>query len=139
MSFKSNLVIALFVFYFILFYFLHRRGLWLFEKTRARNKAKPIMTSIGDKISCTALEGLCDVLPTSKGENEAFPPPPPPSNVVSLYTIPVTDTPTLIGGKGRGASCFVLWNKPFEDSVSTILLPIVGHVATARKRSHNGA
>ena len=129
MSFKSNLVIALFVFYFILFYFLHRRGLWLFEKTRARNKAKPIMTSIGDKISCTVLKGLCDVLPTSKGENEAFPPPTSPSNVVPLYKLE------------RGDSQIVLFSEinPFEDSVSTILSPIVGHVVTARKRSHIGA
>ena len=50
MSFKSNLVVALLVL-FILFYCLHRRGLWLFEKSRARNKTKPIMTSIGDKTS----------------------------------------------------------------------------------------
>ena len=109
MSSKSNFVVAFLVlFYFILFYFLHRRGLWLFEKSRARNKTKPIMTSMGDKISCTALKGLCDVLPTSKWENEAFPSPPPPGNVVSLYTIPVTDTPPLTGGKGRGADCFVI-------------------------------
>ena len=98
MSFKSNLVVALLVL-LILLYFLHGRGLWLFEKSRARNKTKPIMISI--------------VLPTSKGENEAFPPPPAPSNVVSLYTIPVTDAPPLIGGKGRGADCFILWNDPF--------------------------
>ena len=41
-----------------------------------------------------------------------------------------------LGERGRGADCFVLWNDPFEDSVSTILSPIVGHVAAARKRSH---
>ena len=45
MSFKSNLVVALLVL-FILLYFLHRRSVGLFEKSRARNKTKPIATSI---------------------------------------------------------------------------------------------
>ena len=38
----------------------------------------------------------------------------------------------------RGEAQIVLFSEinPFEDSVSTILSPIVGHVAAARKRSH---
>ena len=49
------------------------------------------------------------VFPTSKGENEAFPPPPTPSNVVSLYTIPVTD-PTFDWGRG-GEAQIVLFSE----------------------------
>ena len=54
------------------------------------------MTSIGDKISCTVLKGLCDVLPTSKGENEAFPPPTSPSNVVPLYKLERGDSQIVL-------------------------------------------
>lgn len=64
-----------------------------------------------------APKDLSDVLPTSKGEHEAFPSPPPPWNVgpsCSSYQNEPTNTPTLNGG-GRGVGCFFFEVTPFEE------------------------
>ena len=56
-----------------------------------------------------ALKGLSDVLLTSKGENNAFPPPSPPYNVVPLFELPIENNKHP-RGQGRGVDCLAYLN-----------------------------
>ena len=72
-----------------------------------------------------ALKGFFEVLLTSKGESNAFPPPSLPCNVVPMFELPIRNNKHLNfewRKQGRGGGVWIL----LLSYVSTILSPIAG-------------
>ena len=67
-----------------------------------------------------ALKALSDVLPNSKGDNEAFLSPTSPFNVVPLFELPVGNNIHSNTEWRKGGVLIVLFSEvtPFEDNVS---------------------